>query len=175
VDTLGRQLSAIGLSWEAHWPDLPPAALGADYVFFDVDRGHDAQFPWEPGRAPMPTVALIGSEAPGRIEWALSMGADAPMLKPIGGSGAYAALLLARAAFESRRALEAEAEALRARVGERQTVVRAVLLLVATGLGEEAAYAELRRRATAQRVTIEAAARGLVQDPRGGRAVDRRA
>jgi AmiR/NasT family two-component response regulator len=163
VDALGRQLSAIGLAWEAHWPDLPPAALGADYAFFDVDRGHDAQFPWEPGQAPMPTVALIGSEAPGRIEWALAMGADAPMLKPVGGSGAYAALLLARAAFESRRALEGQAEALRARLGERQTVVRAVLLLAATGLGEEAAYAELRRRATAGRVTIEEAARLLTQ------------
>lgn len=172
VEALGRQLSAIGLAWEAHWPDLPPAALAADYAFFDVDRGFDAQFPWEPGQAPMPTVALIGSEAPGRIEWALSMGADASMLKPVGAGGAYAALLIARAAFEGRHALLAEAEALRARLSERQTVVRAVLLLAASGLGEEAAYAELRRRAQGARVTIEeAAARIAARGPAGGRAL----
>jgi len=135
-----------------------------------VDRGHDAQFPWKPGEAPMPTVALIGSEAPGRIEWALAMGADTQMLKPVGAGGVYAALLLARAAFEARRALEAETQALRARLSERQTVVRAVLALAATGLGEEAAYAELRRRATAWRVTIEEAAGRLV----AGGAVGRR-
>lgn len=172
VEALGRQLGAIGLAWEAHWPELPPACLGCDYAFFDVDRGFDAQFPWGPGEAPMPNVALIGSEAPGRIEWALSMGADAQMLLPVGASGVHAALLLARAAFDARRALEAEAEALRARLNERQTVVRAVLILAATGLGEEAAYAELRRRAQAARVTIEEAAARVAAG--GGRAVGRR-
>lgn len=173
VEALGRQLSAIGLTWEAHWPDLPPAALGADFAVFDVDRGHDAQFPWKPGEAPMPAIALIGSEAPGRIEWALSMGADAQLLKPVGAGGAFAALLIARAAFDARRALEASARDLRARLAERQTVVRAVLILAAAGLGEEGAYAELRRRASAARVTIEEAAR-LVAGPGGGRVVDRR-
>ena len=48
-------------------------ALAADFLFFDADLGHDAQFPWAPGAAPMPPIALIGSEAPGRIEWALSI------------------------------------------------------------------------------------------------------
>ena len=105
VQALARQLSAIGLTHEAHWPDLPASALGADFVFFDMDMGHDEQFPWRPGQAPMPTVALIGSEAPGRVEWALRMGADAQLLKPVGDSGVYSALLIARTAFEARRAM----------------------------------------------------------------------
>ena len=161
VKALARQLSAIGLSHEAHWPDLPSAALGADFVFFDMDMGHDEQFPWKPGQAPMPMIALIGSEAPGRVEWALAMGADAQLLKPVGDNGVYSALLIARAGFEARRALAGEIESLRARIAERQTVVRAVMLLAAGG-DDEAAYAELRRLAMGWRVTIEEAAQRVV-------------
>jgi AmiR/NasT family two-component response regulator len=125
VQALARQLSAIGLSHEAHWPELLASALAADFVFFDMDMGHDGQFPWAPGQAPMPMIALIGSEAPGRVEWALRMGADAQLLKPVGDSGVYSALLIARAAFEARQALTGEVDGLRARLAERQTVVRA--------------------------------------------------
>lgn len=165
LDALSRQLAAIGLPLEAHWPDLP-ASAPADFIFFDVDRGHDAQFPWPPGEAPVPMVGLIGSEAPGRIEWALRMGADAQLLKPIGGGGAYSALLVARAAYEARRALRAEAADLRARLAERRTVLRAVALL-AGAPGEEAAYAELRRRAMSWRVTIEEAASRVLAGEEG--------
>ena len=166
VQALARQLSAIGLTHEAHWPDLPASALGADFVFFDLDMGHDEQFPWRPGQAPMPTVALIGSEAPGRVEWALRMGADAQLLKPVGDSGVYSALLIARTAFEARRAMAAEIEGLRSRLAERQTVVRAVTLLTAGG-DDEAAYAELRRLAMGWRITIEEAAARVVASREG--------
>lgn len=166
VQALARQLSAIGLSHEAHWPDLPAEALGADFVFFDLDMGHDEQFPWRPGQAPMPTVALIGSEAPGRVEWALRMGADAQLLKPVGDSGVYSALLIARTAFEARRAMAGEIEGLRRRLAERQTVIRAVTLLT-TGGDDEAAYAELRRMAMGWRITIEEAAARIVASREG--------
>lgn len=166
VQALTRQLSAIGLTHEAHWPDLPASALGADFVFFDLDMGHDEQFPWRPGQAPMPTVALIGSEAPGRVEWALRMGADAQLLKPVGDSGVYSALLIARTAFEARRAMAGEIEGLRSRLAERQTVVRAVTLLTADG-DDEAAYAELRRLAMGWRITIEEAAARVVASREG--------
>jgi hypothetical protein len=56
----------------------------------------------------MPLIALIGSEAPGRIEWALSHNADAQLLKPVGNAGVYSALLIARQAFEARRRLADE-------------------------------------------------------------------
>ncbi len=166
VQALARQLSAIGLTHEAHWPDLPASALGADFVFFDMDMGHDEQFPWRPGQAPMPTVALIGSEAPGRVEWALRMGADAQLLKPVGDSGVYSALLIARTAFEARRAMAGEIEGLRSRLAERQTVVRAVTLLTAGG-DDEAAYADLRKLAMGWRITIEEAAARVVASREG--------
>jgi AmiR/NasT family two-component response regulator len=162
VVALTRQLQAIGLEVSDFWPEPGPEILGADYVFFDADMGHDGQFPWKPGEAPMPMIALIGSEAPGRIEWALSQGAHAQLLKPVGDGGAYSALLIARQTFEARAGLSAEIADLRARLAERQTVVRAVTLLAAHGCSEADAYGELRRRAMAARETIEGAARRIV-------------
>lgn len=170
VVALTRQLTAIGLVVEDVWPDLPATALAADYVFFDTDMGHDAQFPWKPGAAPMPLIALIGSEAPGRIEWALSQGAAGQILKPVSDGGVYSALLIARRTFDARALLRVEIETLRDRLSKRQTVVQAVALLGLTEHGEAHAYNRLRQLATAWRVTIEDAARRVVAhgaDPGG--------
>ena len=166
VQALSRQLVAIGLTVTAHWPELGAGALAADYTFFDADMGYDAQFPWAPGAAPMPMIALIGSEAPGRIEWALAQGADAQLLKPVGDHGAFGALLIARNGFDARRGLAAEIEALRGRLAERQTVVRAVTVLAARGRSEEEAYAHLRQIAMAWQETIEQAAARIVAHSR---------
>lgn len=163
VDVLIRQLGAIGLEVVQAWPDLPASATGADFLFFDVDHGFDEQFPWKAGEAPMPLVALIGSEAPGRIEWALSLQADAQIVKPVGNAGVYSALLIARRAFDERRRLGEEIASLRRRIGERQTVVRAVVALSGAGIGEEQAYAQLRALAMSWQVSLEDAARRIVE------------
>lgn len=177
VQAIARQLHAIGLVTRDCWPELPAEALAADFVFFDVDLGFDDQFPWKPGDAPMPTIALIGSEAPGRIEWALSHRADAQMIKPVGQSGVYSALLIARQAFDARRELAAEVEALQSRIADRQTIVRAVACLSRHGLSDDGAYARLRALAMSWQVNIEEAARRVVAlrdagegDDRSGRA-----
>ncbi len=162
VNALARQLSAIGLDVRECWPELPPDALAADFVFFDVDLGFDEQFPWKPGEAPMPLVALIGSEAPGRIEWALSQKADAQLLKPIGTAGVYSALLIARQSFDARRRLADEIAALETRLAERQTIVRAVAALAAQGVDDGRAYAQLRSLAMSWQVSVEQAARRIV-------------
>ncbi len=162
VQTITRQLSAIGLQVTDCWPELPPAALSADFVFFDVDLGFDEQFPWKPGEAPMPLVALIGSEAPGRIEWALfSHKADAHLMKPVGNAGVYSSLLIARQSFEARRRLADEIASLQARVAERQTIVRAVAAL-AKGTEHERGYAQLRSLAMGWQISVEEAARRIV-------------
>ena len=147
VTALTRQLQAVGLKVNACWPELQADALAADFVFFDADMGFDEQFPWTQGEAPMPLIALIGSEAPGRVEWALSTGANAQILKPVGGSGVYSALLIARHAFEARQALAANVADLRRRLGERQTVVQAVVRLMENSGSQQAAYAALRAEA----------------------------
>lgn len=162
VTAIMRQLTAIGLDAADCWPELPAEALAADFVFFDVDLGFDQQFPWRPGEAPMPTIALIGSEAPGRIEWTLSQRADAQLLKPVGNSGVYSALLIARQAFEARRRQADEIAALQSRVAERQTIVRAVAALSGQGIDDDRAYAQLRSLAMSWHISMEEAARRVV-------------
>ncbi|HET9534301.1 MAG TPA: ANTAR domain-containing protein [Mesorhizobium sp.] len=162
VTAIMRQLTAIGLDAADCWPELPAEALAADFVFFDVDLGFDQQFPWRPGEAPMPTIALIGSEAPGRIEWTLSQRADAQLLKPVGNSGVYSALLISRQAFEARRRQADEIAALQSRVAERQTIVRAVAALSGQGIDDDRAYAQLRSLAMSWQISMEEAARRVV-------------
>ncbi|MER9060611.1 ANTAR domain-containing protein [Mesorhizobium sp. M0933] len=161
VQAITRQLSAIGLEAIGFWPELPAEALAADFVFFDVDLGFDEQFPWKPGEAPMPLIALIGSEAPGRVEWALSHKADAQLLKPVGNAGVYSALLIARQSFEARKLLASEIASLRQRVAERRTIVRAVEVL-SKGAEDGRAYAQLRSLAMSWQISVEEAARRIV-------------
>lgn len=175
VQALVRQLTAIGLEVTQSWPELGPEVIAADYVFFDADMGHAGMFPWPEGRAPMPMIALIGSEAPGRIEWSLRTGAQAQLLKPVGDNGAYSALLIAREAFDAQKALYAEIADLRRRVQDRQTVVRAVTLLAARGKTEEQAYAQLRELAMAWRINFEEAAHRIVASRDGAGSDDREA
>lgn len=167
VQALERQLIAIGLKVQQCWPDLPVSALAADFIFFDADHSHDSQFPWPTGKPPMPMIALIGSEAPGRIEWALNAGADGQILKPVGDAGAFSALLTARAVFDARQSLQDEIESLRRRLAHRQTIVRAVALLMGLGKTEDDAYAQLRRMAMAWRISIEDAAERIVAGQSG--------
>lgn len=164
VSALLRQLAAIGLEAQALWPNLPDDVREADFLFFDVDMVCDGQFPWEPGEAPMPLIALIGSEAPGRIEWAMSHRADAHLVKPIGSAGIYSTLLIALQKFEERRVLMAEVATLRAQVSERRIIVAAVLRLMKGGMSEDEAFTALRAVAMRRRVTLEFAARTIVQE-----------
>ena len=162
VDALTRQLAAIGLDVSACWPELPETAPATDYIFFDADLGHDEQFPWAPGASPMPLIALIGTEAPGRIAWAMAQGACGQILKPVSDAGVYSALLIAREVFEQRAALSAHVASLERRLGARQTVVQAVALLGLHERGAGHAYNRLRQLAMVWRVPIEDAAHRIV-------------
>jgi len=163
-----RQLAAIGLSAELVWPDLPADTALADFLFVDADMACDDQMPWEPGAAPMPLIALIGTEAPGRVEWALKHRADAHLVKPLGNAGIYSALLIARQKFDERQELYREIAGLRLQVSERRTVVQAVLRLTERGQTEAEAFALLRRMAMDGQTTMEAAAARLIAASQGG-------
>ena len=166
VDSIIRQLRQIGVTADVVWPDLPQDAASADYniMFFDADMGHDDQFPWERGMAPMPAVALIGSEAPGRVAWAIHRGADAHLLKPIGSGGIYSAMLIASQAFERRQKLGAEIDGLRHRLSQRENLAAATAqLMVSQNIPAAQAYKALRRLAMAERVSIDEMARRVIE------------
>lgn len=173
TDAVLRQLERIGVTAGVVWPDLDETARKADVIFFDADLGHDGQFPWQPGTAPMPLVALLGSEAPGRVEWAIRQGADAHLLKPIGSAGVYSALVIAQHAHAARMRLLAERDDMQDRLSRRPVVAAAVIAIMqAERTGEQVAYRRLRQIAMDSRRTIEDAAEAIVA--RAGGADDAR-
>lgn len=169
LKALSRQLSQMGMQADVMWPDLPEDAAGRGYVvlFFDADMGHDSQFPWPPGQAPMPAIALIGSEAPGRIAWTMRQGADAHLLKPIGSGGVYSALLIANQAFQRRLALGTELAGLSSRLAKREALAEATAtIMVVERLSAPRAYDRLRKLAMEARISIEEQAERLVAQSR---------
>jgi AmiR/NasT family two-component response regulator len=163
AEAVMRQLERIGVTTRVVWPELTAADFAADVVFFDADLGYDGQFPWPASEAPMPLIALLGSEAPGRVEWAIAQGANAHLLKPIGSAGVYSALVIARHAFAARMALMSEVGALRKRLSRRPAVAQAVVAIMRTeGIDEAAAFRRLREIAMESRRTIEDAAEAVV-------------
>lgn len=172
IGRLTRQLERLGMTVEWAWPDFPSGGDYADVVFFDADNGFDGQFPWLPGAAPMPLIALMGSELPGRLEWALAQAFSAHVMKPIQSSGVFSALVIAFSSFEAGRAAARRVDDLQSRLDGRPAVIRAVVaLMAASGLDDDAAYARIRSAAMARRITVEdfcasldrAAAAGLAE------------
>jgi AmiR/NasT family two-component response regulator len=162
ADAVVRQLERLGLKVRQAWPELGPDDVAADIVFFDADMAFDGMFPWAAGEAPMPLVALIGSEAPGRVEWALRQGSNAHLLKPITSAGVYSAMLIASHAFEQTRTLRMTVRDLRDRMRQRPAVARAVLALMRReDLDEVAAMRRLRSLAMDRRTTVEVIAAEL--------------
>lgn len=167
TEALERQFARIGVTVERLWPELEPGQSfdGFQVLLFDADMGYDAQFPWGPGEAPIPTIALIGSEAPGRVSWAVSHGADAQLLKPIGSSGVYSALVIATHAFARRKALEDKLDALTTRMNNRELLAEAVaVLMVRHAISASAAYNRLRRMAMETRLTMDGAALAVLDE-----------
>jgi len=174
IDHIVRQLDRLGAKTRTVWPELEPSDASMDVIFFDTDNGYDEQFPWPPGHAPMPLIALIGSEAPGRVEWALAQGANAHLLKPVSSAGVYSALLIAAHGFATRVRCEAEIQALTERLRKRPTVARALLALMLEGRDENAALDRLRLLAMDRQMTIEDAADAVVREQPPAATVRRR-
>ncbi|TPP06073.1 ANTAR domain-containing response regulator [Rhizobium glycinendophyticum] len=155
VERLRRQLSLLGLSSAMQWLPLGGGDL-PDLVIVDADRGWDELLPWPAKRPARPVVALLGSEAPGRIAWAISCGAGAIVPKPVTSASVYPALVLAVSSHEQRKEEEARIAHLEERLRLRPVVFAAIeRLKVQKSIDEEAAYALLRDNAMRQRMPIE--------------------
>jgi AmiR/NasT family two-component response regulator len=133
TERLTRQFGLLGIRATRQWEPLSTWD-GADIVLVDADQGWDGLLPWNGETPSRPVVALLGSEAPGRIAWALKQGASAVIAKPVAASAVY----------------------LEERVRMRPLVHAAVeKLMAARGLDEERAYAILRDCAMRRRLSME--------------------
>jgi AmiR/NasT family two-component response regulator len=166
TDRLVRQCALLGLRVEARWRPLR-AVEDVDIVLVDADEGWDGLLPWAPPEKPAPLVALLASEAPGRIAWALDQGADALIAKPVTASAVYPALVMATRRHAEARRFNERIARLEERVRLRPLVHAAVrTLMVADGCDENEAYGRLRREAMQTRLTLEQAAASILASPR---------
>ena len=158
TEKLTRQLGLLGFSTDVCWEPLVGSAKH-DLVMVDADQGWDGLLPWAAGHSPCPVVALLGSEAPSRIAWAMHIGAAAILAKPVATSAIYPALVMAIAIHEERRVVREREALLQERIRMRPLVHRAVAALMSERkLSEEDAYRVLRSNAMRRRDTIEAIA-----------------
>ncbi|WOI57120.1 transcriptional antiterminator [Palleronia sp. LCG004] len=161
---VAERCDRLGIRATRHSGDLDARALrGIDMVILDIDTGHDGQFPWEPGQAPLPLIGLVGSESPGRLAWALGQKVDAYL--PVSALGTlFSALVVAHETFARKgHEREREAEAARQRAG-RLDVIRGVLALMQDGVDEALALKKLRAMAMVERISIEDAARRVLSE-----------
>jgi AmiR/NasT family two-component response regulator len=166
TDRLVRQCDVLGLRAEARWRPLH-SGEEVDIVLVDADEGWDGLLPWTPTERPAPLVALLASEAPGRIAWALDQGSDALIAKPVMASAVYPALVMATRRHAEARLLSERIAKLEERVRLRPLVHAAVrALMVAEGCDENEAYGRLRCEAMRTRLTLEQAAGSLLASPR---------
>jgi AmiR/NasT family two-component response regulator len=155
TDRLIRQLRLLGIRSSLQWAPIPAAAL-PDLVIVDADQGWDGLLPWNGTTPTCPVVALLGSEAPGRIAWALEQGAGAIVAKPIAASAVYPALVMAVAIHQERKTVGERLQYLEERIRLRPLVHAAVeRLMAARAIDEERAYAILRDCAMRRRLPME--------------------
>lgn len=156
-DALENQLRRIGLQVSCLTPLDGGSLPAADVVFFDADLGYQGLFPWERNAAPVPLIAVLASEAPGRLEWALDQGATSYLLKPIGSKGAFNALVVAFRLFAERYEMRSALSDLSERVRARPIVMRAAIAVMqGLGVSDDRALALLRQTAMRERITVEA-------------------
>jgi AmiR/NasT family two-component response regulator len=167
VERLARQLNVLGLKVRDQWAPLDLTQERADIVLVDADAGWSGLLPWPPGENPVPLVALLGSEAPGRIAWALDHGANALIAKPIAASAVYPALVMASRSHAEARRIAGRIAELEERIRLRPLVLAAVqALMTSHDLDEAAAYRHLRREAMRRRLALEQAAAAILAGPR---------
>lgn len=173
IDRMVRQLGLLGLTVRVQWGPLDLGRTPAEVVLIDADQGWDGLLPWVNGLAPLPVVALLRSEAPGRVAWALDCGACAILSKPVVASAIYPALILAASAHRERTNTATRLALLEERVRLRPLVHGAVKAIMETHrLDEDAAYRCLRIAAMGRRITMEQSAAeilaGVIPLPEAG-------
>lgn len=163
TERLSRHLRLLGFLVDVQWAPLPPEAV-PELVLVDADQGYDGLLPWRTSEAaPCPLVALLGSEAPSRIAWALEQGAGALLSKPLNTSAVYPALVMAIATHAERQAHRAEIQHLEERLKLKPVVHAAVKHLVAQrAIAEDEAFGLLRASAMQQRLPIETVAASVL-------------
>lgn len=169
IAVLSGTLAKLGLTVEPATTDLGEAIraqkdAGTDVLFIDGDLDHSALLaPPDREIAFVPTVGLVGVEAPSRLRTLMLAGTTAFLRKPVYGGSVYSALYLAVNEHNRRSRLSAAVDELETRRHLRRHVIKAVLKVMhARGVDDDAAFQILRREAMRARVSLESFCKQLV-------------
>jgi len=165
AEALERSLMRLGVAL-SKVEKVDGAALDPehDIVFLDADQPFDPS-PLLHRDFPLPTapvIGLVGVEAPSRLKLLAQAGATAILRKPVQSASVYSALFLGVNNY--RRLWRAETRILageRKRRGRRYLIKAIVALIETRGLGDDDAYAALRRESMRRRLDLEDFCEGL--------------
>jgi AmiR/NasT family two-component response regulator len=162
---LAQQLSRLGVKSECRGISTAINFPKVDIIFVDVDEGIDEIFPWLAGNATIPLIGLLGSEAPGRLAWALAQGISSHILKPISNNGVFSALTIAKHNYDQRQQNLIDIEQLQQRIKLRPVVLRCTLqLMEIASIDDTQAFNVIRGLAMEKRLSIEELCVNYVDD-----------
>lgn len=165
LEMLDRTLVKLGVSVAYAILEGDQAALreedldpGRDIIFADGDLDRPLDLPVSPisGNPVVPTIGLVGVEAPSRLKGLIQIGASAFLRKPVHGATVYSALVNGINAFLRKQQMESCIQGHEMRRRQRRVVVKAILeMMRADGVDDDQAYVQLRRESMRVRMSIE--------------------
>ncbi|MGH8432207.1 MAG: ANTAR domain-containing response regulator, partial [Solimonas sp.] len=152
---LQNQLEFLGLKVTVDDIGSRPLEESIDIVFFDADSVTESEDTHR--ELDRPTVAMIGSETPGRLEAMLARQPSAYLMKPIRPTGIYSSLAIATHQFAVLQTIRRKLASAEERLRARRLLFSAVLRIMNQAkVSEVEAFRFLQRSAMSQRMTIEA-------------------
>ena len=167
---LAETLTRLGL--KIHVSDPSDAAIrdelnDAEIVVFDTDMVEGVALASAGERITVPTIAIVGLEAPGRLQRAFELEPSAILYKPLRSTGIYSALFFATNEHRRRHEIAQKMQLLEGRHRSRRFVTRAIVHLMRDrGVDDEDAFRLLRKESMRRRLTIEEYAVQLAAHPR---------
>ena len=157
---LTETLTRLGLKIHASDPSDVVAirnGLGeAEIVVFDTDMVEGMALASAGERITVPVIAIVGLEAPGRLQRAFELEPSAILYKPLRSTGIYSALFFATNEHRRRHEVTQKMQLLEGRHRSRRFVTRAIVdLMRDRGIDDEEAFQLLRKESMRRRLTIE--------------------
>ncbi|WP_271167864.1 ANTAR domain-containing response regulator [Hansschlegelia plantiphila] len=135
------------------------ALLSFDLLVIDADNGTVAAPRYAIAEIARPKIALVGSEAPSRLQWALSQEVTAHLQKPIRSQGLFSTIVFARERHAQLVGAESRAQ------GRRFVVSAQIALIRELAIDEASSFRCLRNLAMNTHKTIEQVSVELLADP----------
>jgi AmiR/NasT family two-component response regulator len=167
TDTLVKLGLKVQVADPSDTPTIRGALTEAEILVFDTDMAEAVALALAGERVAVPVIAIVGLEAPGRLQRAFELEPSAVLYKPLRSTGIYSALFFATNEHRRRHELGLKMQLLEGRHRSRRFVTRAIVELMRDrGIDDEEAFRLLRKESMRRRLTIEEYAVQLSADSR---------